>query len=147
MCCRTNVYPLVHDTAYAVLKTGLFVPTYWLPDSPDKPITWERRIPEEGTCVTVSLSDGGLNISISPSVSVFSHHQHKRIAASICFEIAAKYAEHVDGQIIQRGAVAGCRPVGQSGDLLLANYPDEPLLYEKICGGFRAAILGEQHDR
>ena len=94
--------------------------------------------------VTVSLSDGGLNISISPSISVYSHHEHKRIAASICFEIAAKYAEKVGGEVIQRGAVAGCRPIGQSGDLLLARYPVEPLDWEHVCGGFRAVLLGPE---
>src|SRR5262245_34598460 len=145
ICCRTNVYPLDLHTACAILETGKFTPTYWLPDRPEIPITWERRIPEEGTAVTVSLSDGGLNVSISPSISVYSHHEHKRIAASICFEIAAKYAEKVGGEIIQRGAVAGCRPIGQSGDLLLARYPAEPLNWEHVCGGFRAVLLGPTH--
>jgi hypothetical protein len=144
ICCRTNVYPLDLHTACAVLEIGKFTPTYWLPDRPEIPITWERRIPEEGTAVTVSLSDGGLNVSISPSISVYSHHEHKRIAASICFEIAAKYAEKVGGEVIQRGAVAGCRPIGQSGDLLLARYPVEPLDWEHICGGFRAVLLGPE---
>ena len=144
ICCRTNVYPLDLHTACAVLEIGQFTPTYWLPDEPRMPITWERRIPEEGTAVTVSLSDGGLNVSISPSISVYSHHQHKRIAASICFEIAAKYAEKVGGEVIQRGAVAGCRPLGQSGDLLLARYPLEPLDWQHVCGGFRAVLLGQE---
>ena len=134
------------NTAIAILETGKFQPTYWLPDRPEMPITWERRIPEEGSAVTVSLSDGGLNVSISPSISVYSHHEGKRIAASVCFEIAAKYAEKVGGEIIQRGAVAGCRLVGQSGDLLLARYPAEPMNWEHVCGGFRAVLLDVRPD-
>jgi hypothetical protein len=144
MCCRTNVYPLNIPIACAVLEVGQFKPSYWLPDQPKYAITWQRSLLEEGTAVTVTLSDGGFNISITPSISVYGHH--KRLAASVCFEIAAKYAEKVGGEVIQRGTVAGCRPVGQGGDLVIARYPSEPLDWQHICGGFRALLLGDEHE-
>lgn len=136
------MYPLDLDIAQAVLKIGLFKPTYFLPDQPTIAISWERDLPEEGTKVTVGLVDGGFIISISPSISVYSHHEHKRLASSVCFEIAAKYAEKVDGEIIQRGLVAGCRASGVSGDVILAKYPSEPLLWDNICKGFAEVLNG-----
>jgi hypothetical protein len=139
-----------------ILEAGLFKPVYWQPGhGDDVPLTWERRFPEEGSLVTVSLTDQALCLSISPPISIYAHHIGKRVAASVLFEIAAKYAEKVGGEVVQRGVVSGCKVMGQPGDVVLAHYPSDPLMFDHICPGFQAVILGEsgghshgdEHDR
>jgi hypothetical protein len=102
-------------------------------------LNWARRVPEEGTVVNASLATGSLELSISPAISAYAHHAGKRLAASIYFEIAAKYAEKVGGEIVQRATVLGCKN-GNSA-LVLARYPLEPMNFEHICPGFRAVLL------
>ncbi|MPZ49462.1 MAG: hypothetical protein GEU75_09230 [Dehalococcoidia bacterium] len=125
----------------AVLTVGLFKPVYWLPNKPEYAVNWERVIPEEGTVVNASLSDQSLELNISPAISVFAHHSGKRLAASVYFEIAAKYAEKVGGEIIQRATVVGCKDGDHPQELLIAKYPALPLSFERICPGFRAVLL------
>lgn len=141
ICCRTSVYPLDLKTAIAVLNVGLFKPVYWLPSNPDYAVNWERVIPEEGTVVNASLSDQSLELNLSPAISVFAHHIGKRVAASVYFEIAAKYAEKVGGEIIQRATVVGCKSGDHPQELVLARYPNMPMNFERICPGFRAVLL------
>ena len=129
----------------AVLAIGLFKPVYWLPNRPAVAVNWERVIAEEGTVVNASLTDGSLELNISPAISVFAHHTGKRLAASVYFEIAAKYAEKVDGEIIQRATVVGCKSGEHPQELVLARYPLLPMSFERICPGFRALLLDDGH--
>ena len=124
-----------------MLSVGLFRPVYWLPNKPGFAVNWERAIPEEGTVVTASLSDDSLELNISPAISVFAHHQGKRLAASVYFEIAAKYAEKVGGEIIQRATVVGCKSGDHPQELVIARYPGLPMSFERICPGFREVLL------
>jgi hypothetical protein len=82
-----------------------------------------------------------LELNISPAISVFAHHYGKRIAASVYFEIAARYAEKVGGEIVQRATVAGCKGVHAPPELVIARYPAMPMSFERICPGFRAVLL------
>jgi hypothetical protein len=104
-------------------------------------VNWERVIPEEGTVVNASISDEALELNISPAISVFAHHTGKRLAASVYFEIAAKYAEKVGGEIIQRATVVGCKAGDHPQELLIARYPSMPMSFDRICSGFRAVLL------
>lgn len=141
MCCRTSIYPLDIETAISVLGVGLFKPVYWGQGRPEAAVNWERVIPEEGTTVHASLRDGVLELNLSPAISVFSQHEGKRITAGVYFEIAAKYAEKVDGTIVQRATVIGCKPSSSSDmDLILAEYPIMPISFDRICPGFRAIM-------
>jgi hypothetical protein len=124
-----------------VLQVGLFKPVYWLPNNPDIAVNWERVIAEEGTVVNASLSDDSLELNISPAISVFAHHHGKRLAASVYFEIAAKYAEKVGGEIIQRATVIGCKNGDHPQELVVAHYPGLPMNFERICPGFQAVLL------
>ena len=142
MCCRTVVQPLDRETAFAILTVGLFKPVYWPPDRPDLAVRWERAVPEEGTVVVVLTTNDALELSITPAISVFDHHAGKRVTAGIYFEIAAKYAEKVGGVVVQRATVDGCREGNGTQELLLASYPEMPLSFERVCAGFRSAILG-----
>jgi len=141
MCCRTVVQPLDAQLAVAILTIGRFQPVYWLPGA-DYAVRWERQVPEEAAVVSASLTGEALELSIAPAISIFAHHAGKRISAGIYFEIAAKYAEKVGGEIMQRATVDGCRAEGLAGELLLARYPELPLSFERVCAGFRSVILG-----
>jgi hypothetical protein len=104
------------------------------------PMTWQRAIEEEGTFVTVSLAGGVFDLTISPSISSFDHHLGKRITAGVYFEISAKYAEKIGGEVVQRATVAGCRAEDGAG-LIIARYPSMPLSFERICHGFQHVLL------
>jgi len=140
ICCRTSVYPLDVETAVSVLGVGLFKPVYWSPGRPEAAVNWERQIDSEGTVVHASLRDGSLELNLAPAISVFSQHHGKRIAASVYFEIAAKYAEKVAGTIVQRATVVGCKPSSSPQELILAEYPAMPMSFDRICPGFRAVL-------
>lgn len=137
MCCKLTISNLDPDLAEAMLAIGLFLPL-------DKPLTWRRDLPEEGTSVFASFVLDQLQLQIQPAISNIDHHAEKRIAASVYFEMAAKFAEKVGGTITQRAQVAGCRIEGSTNaDLIVARYPDQPLMFDHVCPGFQAVILGE----
>lgn len=143
MCCRLTVTPLDPDLARVVLALGEFVPIH---DQEAKgAMFWARVVEcEGGQLVTVNaiLADAGnLRLELSPAVSAYEHHAQRRIAAGVYFEIAAKYAEKVGGRIVQLSNVAGCAQGGTT-ERTLAQYPEMPMLWENVCPGFRAAILG-----
>jgi hypothetical protein len=128
-----------------VLETGQFKPVYWR-NSSLYAVNWERQVPEEGTLVKASLAGETLELSISPAISVYAHHEHKRLAAGICFEIAARYAQKVGGEVLQRATVIGCKNGDQAHDLLLARYPGLPLSFERICPGFQSVLLLDEEE-
>lgn len=136
MCCRLTVSPIDPEIARTVLLVGMFVPVYQ-----DGGNEFSRSIPEEGTKVTATLLPDALHLAISPTISVMSHHSHKRLAASVYFEIAARYAEKVDGKITQMSNIGACIEDGVSAKVL-AEYPNHPLDIAKICVGFQEILSG-----
>jgi len=145
VCCRTVVRPLNPELVTATLTIGQFKPVYFSPERPDLATRWERAVPEEGATVSVHVVNDGIELSISPAISHYEHHMGKRLAAGIYFEIAARYAEKVNGTVIQRATVEGCTSGQTSKELLLATYPTMPLSFDRICDGFQVTILGEEN--
>ena len=143
MCCRLIVTPFVEATAVSILTLGEFKPVFWIPGH-EVATNWERQIPEEGCAVNANLSGERLQLNITPAISIFAHHAGKRITAGVYFEIAAKYAEKVGGEIVQQANVAGCIEGSGINELLIAHYPAMPLQFDRICSGFKALILGEE---
>jgi hypothetical protein len=140
MCCRTVVHPLDIDSALAVLEIGMFRPAFSAIES-EYPVYWERLIPEENTRVAVSLSGETFEISINPPISAFEQHLGKRITASVYFEISAKYAEKVGGEILQRATVMGCKSSYHEQALVVARYPSLPMSFDRVCRGFQQVLL------
>ena len=140
MCCRISCTPLDAEIAVTILAAGLF-----LPSSSDlkTAISWERRIPEEHAAVVAHLqpSENRLDLSITPAISIPDHHIGKRVTAGVYFEIAAKYCEKVNGTMAQLSPVGGCQVSGNQ-PIVLAAYPERPLLWQNVCAGFQAVILG-----
>ena len=134
MCCRILVTPIDPEIARAVLLVGQFTQVY---DGNE----YARMIPDEGTRVTATIQNDALHLQISPTVSMMSHHSNKRIAASVYFEIAAKYAEKVDGKVTQMSNIGACIEDGVSAKVL-AQYPDMPLSFERACIGFQEVLAG-----
>lgn len=141
MCCRISIRPLDPEIARTVLLVGLFKPL--------NERTFERMIPEEGTSVTATINPDYLSLSITPAVTQMSEHSHKRLAASVYFEIAARYAEKVDGKITQHSNIGACI-ADKVTEKVLATYPNQPLDWERICVGFAEVLAGghihEDHD-
>ena len=136
MCCRLTIEPLDADVARAVLLIGQFVPS---PNATE----YDRIISEEGAMVTAVLEHNHLRLSLSPAITNLEGHNGKRITAGVYFEIAAKYAEKVDGTITQLSNVIACG----GSSRVLAVYPHQPLDWSTICAGFAAIISGDHvHD-
>lgn len=139
MCCRVNVYPLDKEVAQALLAIGLFVP-----DSDNQ--VYKRALTDEETAVMASFRSSYLNLSIEPAITVGDHHDPKRLAAGVMFEIAARYAQKVNGQVYQRAQISECRepervdPGGRG--VLVASYPEMPLRYEALCHGWQRVLGG-----
>ena len=130
MCCRLSISPLDPDVAKSILAVGQFHPV--------NGNYWQRNIPEEGTEVGAQLRPDSnlLQLNIQPAVSTYLQHAEKRLAASVYFEIAAKYAEKVNGTIVQYANVTGCLDPLRT-ERRLAAYPHEPLLFVHVCPGFQ----------
>lgn len=126
-----------------ILSIGQFTPTNWSLDA--EPVTWERIVPQESASITATIVNGCLDLSLSPAISIYTQHANKRIAASIYFEIAAKYAEKVGGEVLQKATVPECRPVGGHG-LVIARYPSLPLTFDSVCRGFQSVLAYPEQD-
>ena len=68
------------------------------------------------------------------------HHAGRRIAGAVMFEIAAKYAEKVNGTITHLANVGDC--AAEKVDHTLARYPLEHLDWARVCVGFRSVWGG-----
>ena len=143
ICCRTTITPYDYEVAKAILSVGQFTPTDFDPSNPEYIKSWTRLIPEEGAAVHAYQGAGCLELTIKPSISAHEHHLDKVRTAGVYFEIAARYAEKVDGEIVQRATVKSCLDNG-GNNRVLANYAaGERLDFEKVCNGFKVAMLGE----
>ena len=146
MCCKTSVHPLDPELAATILTIGQFVPASLTLDDGEIPRFWKRDILEEQATVNVSLTGGCFEVSIAPSISNFDHHLGKRITAGVYFEISARYAEKVGGEIVQRATVIGCKEGASSAGLVIARYPSMPMTFDRICHGFQAVLLPGQYE-
>ena len=129
MCCRITVSTLDVPLATAVLLTGQFEPI--------NTFSYRRLIPEEGGFVRAELVGGELALTLTPTIGMYEHHARSRITASVALEVAAKYAEKVNGTITQHANVTGCSVMGEVNSRTLAVYPLQPLNYDNLCAGFR----------
>jgi len=134
VCCRIVCTPIDPEIARTVLLVGMFTQAY-------EGGSYDRSIPEEGTRVSATILPDSLQLAITPTISLMSHHSHKRLAASIYFEIAAKYCEKVDGKMVQMSNIGACIEDGVSAKVL-AQYPDMPLSFERACIGFQEVLAG-----
>lgn len=143
--------PLDIELAATILVIGQFQPNSGakVPELPINnkdgvPLYWKRLVPEENCTVSVSLSGSIFEASISPSISNMDHHKGKRITAGIYFEICAKYAEKVGGEVIQKATVVGCKLSEQGTGIVIARYPSMPMLWQNVCNGFQTELLSEE---
>lgn len=132
MCCRLEVEPLIREIAAVQLAIGQF-------DRQEHNQTWRREIPEEHTFVQASYVNDRLHLEIFPSIQQYDHHAGKRITAGVYFEMAARYAQKVNGRVEQLANVIGCSTVGMQRKLL-AEYPRSPMNFNAICNGFMEVL-------
>lgn len=132
MCCRLEVEPLIREIAAVQLAIGQFE---WQEHNQ----TWRREIPEEHTFVQVSYVNDRLHLEILPSIQQYEHHAGKRITAGVYFEMAARYAQKVNGRVEQLANVVGCSTVGIQRKVL-AEYPRSPMNFNAICNGFMEVL-------
>lgn len=143
MCCQITVTPLDIELAQAILATGQFLPT----DAAIPHMLWRRDLGLDETAkimaVRVVLSPYTtipvMHLYIEPSITTYEQHIHRRIPASVALEIAAKYAERVDGLITEHANVMGCS-TGGIRQHVIAQYPHIHLDYSLLCNGYKEAF-------
>lgn len=141
MCCRLTISPLNIEMANAILLLGEFVQTGLLEYHRDV------RLDEYNlhrVIARLEEQNNTLRLELSPTISLYPQHMVHRIDAGVYFEIAAKYAEKVNGHIVQLSNVAGCN--NGTSERLLAYYPTQPLMWDQVCPGFQEAIMGHTHN-
>jgi hypothetical protein len=110
---------------------------------------YTRNFVEEGTSVSVRLTEDTMELSLSPPIHNLEGHTEKRHAAGAMYSLAAAYGEKSGATITQTGInVAACMSEGHK-QRILAVYPGSPLDWEKLCHGFRLAFdleLGHDDD-
>jgi hypothetical protein len=94
--------------------------------------------------ITPMLGDSGLmhvQFALNPPIGGHTREEHKNAgqAASILFKVAMVLGERGGGTIKQMSLMGACKSEGE--ELILAQYPDSPLMYENLCAGFRADML------
>jgi hypothetical protein len=138
MCCRLHISPVDPAIVATVLEIGQFK---YDPEADDiyGRWPWSRAFPGERTEVLAKLSDRFLEIRLSPAITTELNHQGHRHSGGCMFEIAARYAEKVNGLIQQISLIADCNAGRAVVDI--AEYPHNPLIHEKICKGFRSLFL------
>ena len=141
MCCRTILAPLNKELAIAQLTVG-----GWTLATTG---VYVRQFPDEGTTVSVRLTDDTIEISLSPPVHNLEGHTQKRNAAGAMYSLAAAYGEKAGATVTQTGInVAACMSEGRA-QRVLAVYPSHPFTFDDLCLGFRMAFdsdLDHNHD-
>ncbi len=105
---------------------------------------WVRAFEEEGTSVSVRLTEDTMEMSLTPPVHNLEGHMQKRNAAGALYSLAAAYAEKSGiATVTQTGInVPLCMSEGQQ-QRVLAVYPGSRLAFERLCHGFREAFSAE----
>lgn len=137
ICCRTHIKPLDVTLAELILALGQFKKV--------NDTKWNRLVPEENVEVFAHLHTGSsepyMELGLSPSIVTTDGHHHKRQAAGIMFEIATRYAEKANAQVVQTGInVPECKIAG-AGNRFLAQYPESPMEFGRVCVGFQEVFL------
>lgn len=141
MCCSTSVFPVVRETAEAILALGQFVQADAYPGSPS---VWTREVrDDDGQLVTVRAQVVGdkLNLSLYPTITTAEHH--RRVSGGVYLEIACKVAEKCGSKIVQASNIGECI---ENSDRLktLADYgAGQAMNWGAVCVGYQKAILGE----
>jgi len=138
MCCRMTIEPCIPDVARMVLRVGQFEARDGI--DPEEAYGYQRLILDEGAAVHATITDKHLELSISPAISSDLQHHGKRRTAGVYFEIAARYAEKVNGIITQHSNVGSCITDGVRMRPL-ASYPEVPLQFDQVCIGFRREFM------
>ncbi len=136
-----SCYPVVKEVAEAILALGQFTQADAYPGSPSM---WTREVrDDDGQLVTVRAQVVGdkLNLSLMPTITE-ANARHGRVSGGVYMEIACRVAEKCNSTIVQASNIGECIENGTRMKLL-AEYPETPLQWDKVCLGFQRAILSE----
>lgn len=136
MCCSVTVTPSVPETLQTYLGLGQF--TQQRP--PYTGHIWVRTVRDTAIHVYVDTKADLIRLSLFPAIGSYIQHVGKREVMSVLLEVAARYAEKVNGTVVQVNTVDECRGGGE-GRRLLAAYPEMPMRWEALCPGFRELFV------
>ncbi len=89
------------------------------------------------------VTEDAITFALQPSITT--HHQADHdinaARAGIMFETARVLAEKGNGTILQLSLVGYCLQEAGGAQLTLAHYPDQPLMWEHLCLGFRQTLM------
>ena len=132
MCCRSTVAPLPEGWEWIMGIAGF----------KQGKIEWIRHV-GESTVVANLDAIGQLHFKLTPSIGAHSPNDHlvNAPAAAVMFETMRALAERSNGTIQQLSLVGMCLLDNGLQFRVLAEYPEKPLLFDRLCSGFQAVFL------
>lgn len=95
--------------------------------------------------ITASIQIEGIHLKLNPSIGEHSPENHaaNAVSAAIMLKTAMTLAERIDGSVTQGSLVGVCKKEnGGNSQRLLGAYPEQPVLWENLCVGFREVLGG-----
>ena len=107
--------------------------------------TWVRQLTLTNSLSASYDEDGNsLQFRLEPAIGTHSEEEHRVNAplAAIMYKVAMTLAERSGGSIEQQALVNECFfENGRRMERVLAVYPEQPLVFENLCLGFRTALM------
>ena len=115
------------------------------------PYMWVRMLPpiegpprvDRSLTVTYLATNGQINLSLHPPIGPHTVEDHRTnaLGGGIMFKLLMTLGEQLGADVTQDSLVGECRI--ESGDqrIALASYPEQPLMFENLCLGFRQTLM------
>ncbi len=157
MCCKLALWPCPPSgLVLRILTTAGFEQREGKEEAAYSPYRWVLQVPEEDAYIMTLRSayttlprqetDYRLEFALYPIVADLATHSGKRIAFSKMLKVADAIAQQAPAptSITQHRTVYDCtNAVGEKAMSVIARYPDEPMVFERICPGFQAVLSPE----
>ncbi len=139
ICCRVQVIGIPLDWPHILEIAGFSV-------DKDMPGTLIRQV-GGGSIRAQLVTEDSITFALQPSITTHNQADHDINAARAGnasedpIETARVLAEKGNGTILQLSLVGYCLQEAGGAQLTLARYPEQPLLWEHLCLGFRQTLM------
>lgn len=134
MCCKVSIDKLGPGHTEILRLAGFKSPNL------DKPYLMTREL-DDRTWLTLRVEGSRTTINIYPAVTNYEDHFSRKEAGALMFKVANFLAEDAQGSLIQQASIGKCL-YDRNGlsELVIARYPEMPLVFDNICPGFQEAF-------
>ena len=104
---------------------------------------WIRQVTPQSSVTAHPANMGGMEFKLNPSIGNHDTEAHvlNAATAAVVFKVAMTLAEMANATVMQGSLMGECQLEAGMGNIILARYPLEPLLFANLCLGFRAVLM------